>query len=401
MSTTTNRPLKERLPRVAKLYLAYKFLGTLYFSYPIFYQYAVQVITPVQVGLFFSTVGIVSFLADIPTGIIADKHSRKFSGLCGMSLLTIAPLLVFLGHSLAAYLLAAVFYGLGGAFLNGALDSLVYDHKDITKIKYRRVNALEITFGQTGIVVSAALGGFLFLIAPGLPFVIQALAGLACIGVIAVMNEEYNKDYIRPVTAHTKHFKESVHYLFSSQYLRVLVLMGVVFSVMLGMCIQFVHEAAMIEYGLNGASRGLLIASAGVAALVVINAYLLRLLQSDTARLIYISAGAAAAYALMGMGYEPLFFVGYLLWCCLNATSVFVRLMLQDRIPSSHRATIMSSFKTIAVLVGLCASTGTGLLVQVAGTPRIAYIVFAGISCVMLLPCATWLVKQLRQSVKI
>jgi len=104
---------KERLDRVAKLYLAYKFLGALYFSYPIFYQFAIQTISPVQVGIFFSAIGICGFITEVPTGIIADKHGRKLSGLLGMGVLSVAPLIVFFGHIFSAYLIAAMFYGLG------------------------------------------------------------------------------------------------------------------------------------------------------------------------------------------------------------------------------------------------------------------------------------------------
>lgn len=388
---------RERLDRVAVLYLACKFFGSLYFTYPIFVEYASQAITPVQIGLFFSAAGLCGLVAEIPTGIIADKRSRKFSGLAGMSLLTIAPLVVFFGHTFGSYLAAAVFYGLGGAFLNGALDSLVYDHKNITKEAYRRMNALEISFGQAGILVGAAVGGLLFSAREWLPFIAQAIAGIACIGVIANMQESYKDGYEQPVSTHRRHFIESVRHLFATRYLQVVVVMGVTFSVMLGMCIQLVHEAAMIAYGFDATARGLLIAGGGVATLLLLNLALLRMLKSDTARILFIGFGAVAAYVLMGIGVVPLFLAGYLLWCCLNATSSFIRLLIQDQVPGSHRSTILSSFKTLAVLLGLCGSVATGVLVQSARTPRVAYIVFAAISCLVLLPCMAWLVAYLKR----
>jgi MFS family permease len=397
MLRITRAPTGGRLHTVARLYLAHKFFSALYFVYPIFYEYATQAITPVQVGLFFSTVSLCGFVADIPTGIIADKRSRKFSALAGMILLTIAPVIIFWGHTFPAYLVAAVFYGLGGAFMNGALDALVYDHKDISKETYRRVNAHEITFGQAGILVSAAAGGMLFSISHGLPFIVQAMAGLICIFLIARMQELYKAEYVRPQSTHRKHFVEGMRYLFATAYLRIVVLMGVTFSVMLGMCIQFVHEAAMIEHGLDATKRGFLIAGAGATILIILNLFLLQVLRSDRARIIYMSGGAVVTYTLMSVGIMPLFLAGYLLWTCLNATSVFMRLLIQDQIPSSHRSTIMSSFKTLAVMIGLMGSTGTGLLVQRAGTPRAAYALFAVISCVILVPCALWLITHLRK----
>ena len=386
-----------RLDRVAKLYLAYKFLSALYFTYPIFYQFALQTISPVQVGLFFSFIGVSGFIAEIPTGIIADKYSRKLSGLLGMGLLCFAPLVIFYGHTFPAYLGAAIFYGLGRAFLNGALESLVYDHQTTSRAAYRTINALEITSGQAGILVSAAAGGVLFAVNQSLPFITESVAGLACFVLVTFMKEQNKASYVRSAASHRQHFAQSMRYLFATTYLRVLVFMSVTVSVMLGMCIQFVNEAAMIEHGFQPQARGLLIAGAGVATLVILHAILLKVVKGDIERILYLAGGAAVAYALMGVGSVPLFLIGYLLWCCLNATSSFVRVMVHDRIPGSHRSTIMSNFKALAILVGLGASTATGLLVQWAGTPRAAYAVFGVISCGVLVPCALWLVARLRR----
>lgn len=387
---THNR--EERLDRVAILYLAYKFFGALYFAYPIFYEYASRVIDPVQIGLFFAIIGICGLAAEIPTGIMADKYSRKVCALAGMAFLTIAPAVVFIGHSWHAYLMAALFYGVGGACISGALESLVYDHKNIGRDLYRRVNALEITCGQAGILVSAAAGGILFSVHQGLPFIAQAAAGLVCILLIAAMHEVYKEDHIKPTASHRQHFTQSVRHLLATPYLRAVVLMGVTFSVMLGMCIQLVNEAAMIEHGLDAAMRGLLISGAGIVTLIVLNLFLFRLLQGDIARIVYLASGAVIAYMLMGLGYLPLFLIGYLLWCCLNATSSFIRVLIQDSTPGSHRATILSSFKTLAVLVGLGGSAGTGLILQWTHMPRAAYLLFGAIALFVIVPCALRLV---------
>ncbi len=384
------------LDRVAWLYLAYKFFSNLFFAYPIFYQFASQTITPVQVGMFFSAIGICSFVAEIPTGVIADKHGRKASGLFGTVLLTIAPLVVLYGHTFLAYMVAAVFYGLGRACLSGALESLVYDHKNVSSAAYRRINGLEITFGQAGILVSAACGGLLFSVGHQWPFITEAIAGLLCLLLILAMSESNKSSHIPSIASHRQHFMQSLRYLFATPYLRVLVIMATVFSVMLGMCIQFVNEAAMIEHGFNGSQRGILISAAGVATIIIVNSVLLRALKSDAARIVYISSGAAVAYICMSLRFLPLFLVGYLVWSCLNATSSFLRVMLNERIPGSHRSTILSNFKALAVLVGLGASTATGLLVQKAHTPRTAYIVFGALACAVLMPCAFWLVTRLQ-----
>ena len=49
-------------------------------------------------------------------------------------------------------------------------------------------------------------------------------------------------------------------------------------------------------------------------------------------------------------------------------------------------------------LIGMAASISTGILVQQAGTPRTAYMLFGSIVCFVLLPCALWLVTQQKRA---
>src|SRR5688572_29838347 len=129
---------------------------------------------------------------------------------------------------------------------------------------YRKVDTLQIICGQTGILASAAVGGLLFSAHPGVPFITEAIDGIACFILITLINEQHKTDHVAPTWSHRQHFVQSMKHLFATKYLRVTVCMGVIFSVMLGMCIQFVHEAAMIERGFGPEARGFLISGAGV-----------------------------------------------------------------------------------------------------------------------------------------
>lgn len=385
---------RAALGSTARLYVAYKFFGTLYFTYPIFYEYTSHTLNPVQIGMFFSAIGVVGFALDIPSGVMADRWSRKYSALIGAAAIGVAPLVILASHSFTGYLVAALLYGGGRAFLNGTLESLIYDHRTVTTETYRRINALEITFGQAGILVSAACGGYLFAHDQRSPFIVEAVTSAITLALIICMREQYKDGYIRPIGSHRKHLAQSVRHLFATPFLRVMVLMGTTFSVMLGMCIQFVNESAMIERGFPSTTRGLLVSGAGVATLLILNLFLLHLLQTDTRRVIYLSCGAFIAYSLMGIGWTATFLGGYVLWCCLNATSSFIRVMIQDHIPSSHRSTVLSSFKSLAVLVGMAGSTATGWLVQTAHTPRAAYLLFSALTVCIIMPCAAWLIAH-------
>jgi MFS family permease len=391
------KPVARDLDRVAKLYLGTEFFGSCYFAWPIFYGFATEALTPAQVGVFFSVLSIIQFAADVPTGVIADKYSRKLCGIFGTSMALIAPLIIYFGHNFPAYLVAAFFYGVGRAFLSGTLDSLVYDHRNVSQADFRRVAALDISFSQAGTMLSAATGGFLFSAHQSLPFIAEALAGITCLGLIFFMQETTKDGYARPTASHTRHFVQGLKYLLATRYLRVIVLLGVVFAVMLRICIQFVNEATMIEHGFQPTTRGLLMAAAGIVTIVFLNVFLLKVLRQDRARLLFMGFGAVAAFSLMSINVTAVFLVVYFLWNWLVATqSPFVKPMLQDRLPSSHRSTAMSGFTTLVALVAFGGSATIGLFVQWAHTPRAAYVLFAVISLAVLLPCALWLANQIK-----
>jgi hypothetical protein len=60
----------------------------------------------------------------------------------------------------------------------------------------------------------------------------------------------------------------------------------------------------------------------------------------------------------------------------------------------------MSGYSALVSLIGFGGSSFIGLLVQQAHTPRMAYLLFAGISLIILIPCAIWLTAHLKNNTK-
>ena len=99
-------------------------LFSLMFTLNMIYEAQVVGLTPLQLVLVGTTLEIVCFLFEIPTGIVADLYSRRLSVIIGFLLVgvgfTIEGLLPFLG----AILLTQVLWGIGSTFLSGALEAL-------------------------------------------------------------------------------------------------------------------------------------------------------------------------------------------------------------------------------------------------------------------------------------
>ncbi len=67
------------------------------------------------------------FLAEVPTGVLADRIGRKWSVVMALLLQTLGEVLYLFGDSYPAFAFIAVIAGVGFAFSSGATESLVYE----------------------------------------------------------------------------------------------------------------------------------------------------------------------------------------------------------------------------------------------------------------------------------
>ena len=386
----------SKLDRIAKLFLASQFLRALYFAWPIWYGFATLSLSPVQVGIYFSVLAAVQVFAEIPTGAFADRYGRKVSALTGAFLLILLPLVMYFGHSFPAYILCAFLAGIGGAFISGSLEALLYDHENVSKETFRTILWLEITVFQTGLIVGAISGGFLYDLHPSLPFVAEAIACFICLLVISQMTEVKSR-VSTEMHSYLSYFKDGIRFLLASKFLIVVVVMGVSSAVAVNASIEFINEAAMIEYGLAPSERGLLIGGVKVFALIIINLVMLRFLRKDRSRLLFTAFMGSSIFALLSFSSFPLFIAGYAAFNLISATqATFIKPILHDNLPSSHRATAISSYYAIIGLVTFGCSWFFGFLVQYFQTPRATYMLFAVVFVALITPCALWIAQHLK-----
>ncbi len=84
-------------------------------------------LTLLEISTIESVVIATVFLAEVPTGVLADRIGRKGAVALSTALLMTAELIFAFSTHYAQYLLIAVFTGMGFAFTSGAAESLIYD----------------------------------------------------------------------------------------------------------------------------------------------------------------------------------------------------------------------------------------------------------------------------------
>lgn len=157
------------------------FAGNLAFTLNIVYQTQVVGLGPLQLVLVGTVMEAVAFLAQVPTGVIADVYSRRLSVVIGYLLMGLGLLLWGLVPSFAAILAANALWAVGAVCVDGAEEAWAAD-----EIGEERIGRAFIRGGQigqagtiAGIVAAVALAHFGLAVPIVAAGVVTVLIGLA------------------------------------------------------------------------------------------------------------------------------------------------------------------------------------------------------------------------------
>ncbi|GIH24987.1 tetracycline efflux MFS transporter TetA(P) [Acrocarpospora phusangensis] len=170
------------------------FAFTTSFTLSLVYQVQAAGLGPLELVLVGTTLELVCFTAQVPTGVLADLYSRKWSVIIGYVLLGFGMTLEGLVPSFGVILAASAVMGVGFTFVDGAQEAWAVD-----ELGQERAPAVLVRGGQVGqaatvagIGVSVALGSLsLFL-----PLVVAGVILLLFGPVLAVLMREHG---FRPV----------------------------------------------------------------------------------------------------------------------------------------------------------------------------------------------------------
>jgi Major Facilitator Superfamily len=134
------------------------FAGHLAFTLDIVYQTQVVGLGPLQLVLVGTVTEVVAFVAQVPTGVIADLYSRRLSVIVGYLLMGVGLLVWGLVPSFAVILAANAVWAVGAVCVDGAEEAWAADEIGAERIGRAFVRGGQI--GQVGTVLGiiAAVG---------------------------------------------------------------------------------------------------------------------------------------------------------------------------------------------------------------------------------------------------
>lgn len=159
------KPTSSSVNSVLNRILAMKFASEFILIYPLItIMYADRGhVSAAGIGVILATGMILSVLLEVPTGIIADKVSRKYVLISALSCKTTGLFIWLLMPYFWGYMLAAVFFALGSALESGTLQAYMYgvmgdESKKAFGKFWARVNSMVMISYSVAYVLTTIVG---------------------------------------------------------------------------------------------------------------------------------------------------------------------------------------------------------------------------------------------------
>jgi len=316
-------------------------------------------------------------LLEVPSGILADRWSRRWVMIVGCIALMASSLIGGLSHNVITYVIGAMVLGAYFAFSSGTVDSVVYDavveetgSNELYEKWIGRIRAVE----SAAFVLSALAGGLLaqYTSTRLTYFVTVPLVGLAIIGFLR-FDEPHLHEAAERLT-----LRSHIALTF-----RTMITQRAVLRVLLLAAVAGMLSSAVFEFGplwlvalkapavLYGPYWAALVSTLGIGGLLISKLRLERRLM-----LVALIILSVASTLLLTWTHSLAVVVGaqVVLGLILAILGIHASQLLHDAVPSSIRAGVSSGAGTMTWLLFLPFSLVFGWMARESGVNRSGYL---------------------------
>lgn len=346
----------------------YSHIGTLYLMERGLNLFQANSITSIMIGAI--------FLAEVPTGIIADKIGRKRSIIIALVLQVLGEILYLFSRTYATFAIIAIIAGVGFAFASGCIEALIYD----TLPKANREKEMQKAMGVKGAAYQLAFllapiaGGFLvpkFTLNRFLAAVAFTAASVFLALLVSLTVKEPEKDYKHQEKSPLHILREGISHIKGNRRLRKLMLVAVFTSGFSGI-LAGLYQPFFAKLNINTLAMGI---AFGIAAFLAIisekYAYKLEDFFGKSKGFLIATIMPGIYYIILSFSKVPLMaiFAFVLTYAAVQLKNPLLSSYQNELIPSKSRATILSLINLlvsayialIALFFGWLADINVGL----------------------------------------
>jgi MFS family permease len=308
------------------------------------------------VGLLLATLMIVSVASEVPTGIIADKISKKWSLVLGrvMQLLTFGIWLM--APNFTGYLIGFIFWGIGEAFTSGAFQAYLYESLDdrnkqaFGKIYSRSSAVTMLAYASAGVVA--------FLVGPHYNLLLVLSMAVSAVSLGITLSLPSTKPQVE-VEIRPKILATAVGAIRRRPELRHILLLAVIIQGLMGVIAEYL-PAYYYQVGLPARSVALVISVGSITA-ALLYWWMHRVERQLAKYRIVIMVAATGLFALTFWGGPLVAVFGMFMFSrVLRVVTVANESLIQHHAPDEARATVGSLYSFVGKLLsaGLIALIG-------------------------------------------
>ena len=336
--------------------MLYIFMSTAFIGNLLVVYYLSKGLTYTQIGIATSVLTVGFFLFEIPTGIVADKMSRKLSVLVGFTINIMAMIFLIFLKGFSMLIIYSITASFGATFVSGSLQAWLYDNlKHLGREKeYRKLMKDIKTITLPLSATTVAIGGILAqLYGFTLPLILTLILEIATL-IVAYTIPEY--EFQKPERSYLTHTLQSFREIRRPELLWLIILSITVvmatnqfrqfFEPYLGdILAKILKTTLMCALGILGI----------IEALVKVLPKLIgiRLRDKWSVKAYSLAPLIVPVMTALSVVYQnPLWIIalGIIVTIIHTAFGFNLGIELQHRIPSEKRATIMSIYSMVSAL---------------------------------------------------
>jgi MFS family permease len=335
---------------VTKLYLLTGLTNLCFFTGSWLYFYRLYM-SDRQIGILDGLVFGIGLIAEIPSGALADLLGRKRQLQIGLLMMSAGFLVQGFAHEYLHILLGMMLFTIGMALVSGSDDALVYDSLDAEgeSSRWKQVIARKFQITHAVTLLSFLVGGVLYVVHFRLPFILAGvgiLIGFLVASTFTEVREASKKlslgSYVRQNIEGMKYLLQRKMWLYAFM---ALVVLGIGYAFDVGV----VKPLVLDSFGFRENWQAIINAVAGVAAILALTQLnRLRKLFGEKLGLVLLALVMGVGFLMASFPIGQLGLLAFLAIFIVNSlVEPWLNDIVQHQVPSSHRATALS---TLALL---------------------------------------------------
>jgi MFS family permease len=340
------------MERNIKLFRLYIFLYRLEMWLP------VQILLLMDKGFSLSQVAILdamwylsTVVFEVPTGSITDRFGKKISFYIAAIFKALSLFLLVFGRSFVAVLIAEIVWGFSSSFETGTVDAFLYDSlkQSDREEDFRNVRGRITTLATLAAALGSVVAGYLAGIRIDLPILLTAIIAILVCPLIYRFKEP--EVVVYKESSYRLHIRESARYIIRHREVGLLIL----YSAVMGAGIWAMHlfyQPLMRSYGVEVENIGILYLCFRLTAAA--GAYFSDVIYRKLGKVVIYWIPLCFAIAVFALGIFVTPWILALIFVIFFINGLYfpvLRDLLNQRIPSGKRATIISAGAMFSCLI--------------------------------------------------